>query len=106
MWVARAGFLLAGLMVACETESVCEEAVDKLEECNGGLPEGQPGFNRLPLAISRDDCSGTNECLAKCVAPASCAELKYAVQGGSTDPNSPPVLNGPKLLACLLACGE
>jgi hypothetical protein len=98
--------LLIGLAGACgDEQSVCEAAVDKLKACDVGRVEAEQGYSRLPL-ISTDDCSGDNECLAGCVAPASCAELIYGIKGGSTDPNTPPVPNGPKFVACVYACME
>src|SRR5688500_15963282 len=83
-----AEWALLSLLFGCDAQSVCDEAVDKLEECDIPGQIAKQGYSRLPLAISRDDCSGTNECCAKCVAPATCAELKNTFITGGTDPNS------------------
>jgi hypothetical protein len=91
------------LAAACAEQTVCEKAADKLEACEVGRVEAQ-GYMRLPLVISTDDCSGENECLAKCVARASCAEIVHGLKGGSTDPNEPPVSN--ELINCVFACIE
>lgn len=97
VWV----LLVASFALACgEDETVCEEAADKLNACDVGRSA------RLPLVISRDDCSGENECLAKCVASASCGAIKVGLQGGSTDPNEAPVSGGPAFLGCIHACME
>jgi hypothetical protein len=101
-WVV---LLLAGAL-ACAEGSVCEQAADKLEACEVGRVVAEQGYARLPLAISRDDCSGTNECLAQCVSPASCEDITYALKGGSTDPNTPPASGGPQFLACVDACAQ
>jgi hypothetical protein len=107
---AAAGARVAGailiLLLGCGEDSVCETAADKLQQCKIGDAVAEQGFARVPLAISRDDCTGTNECLARCVAPATCGELEFVVVGGSTDPNQPPVEGGPKLYGCITACVE
>jgi hypothetical protein len=96
--------VVASLAIGCgEEQTVCERAADKLEECEAGRVEAQ-GYMRLPLVISTDDCSGDNECLAKCVAPATCAEIVHGLKGGSTDPNEPPVSSA--LIGCVYACIE
>lgn len=58
----------------------CDDAADKLEEC------GSP-----PDDVNTDDCSGKNECAAKCVNDHSCAEIN------STDLSSP-------FFACMARC--
>ena len=95
---------MASLAVACgedgEDATVCEVAADKLNTCDVGSSAG------FPLLISTEDCSGENECLARCVAAANCSSIKYGVQGGSTDPNSDPVPGGPAFYGCIYACIE
>jgi hypothetical protein len=93
-------------LVGCGEDSVCEKAADKMNECKIGDAVAQQGFARLPLVIRRDDCTGTNECFAKCVESANCAELQAVIVHGlsSTDPNEPPVLSGVELEACVMAC--
>jgi hypothetical protein len=96
---------LISLAGACgEDQSACEAALDRLQACEVGRSEAR-GSSSLPL-ISSEDCSGENECLARCVAKASCAALIYGVKGHSTDPNEPPVPGGLELVACLDACAD
>jgi len=92
------------LMLGCDEESVCEKAADKLEACKVGDAVAAQGYARVPLTVSRDDCSETNECVARCVAPASCAEITGVVLGNSTDPNEPPVQGVGELYGCVAAC--
>ena len=92
---------LVGMLFGCG-DDICETAVDKLEECDIPDQIAERGFSRLPVAITRDECSGTNECFAKCVAPASCAELSYTFVYGGGDPNRPPATG--EVDACITAC--
>jgi hypothetical protein len=85
-------------------EKICDEAVDKLEACDIPGQIAEQGYARLPVAITREDCSGTNECFAKCVAPATCDELGYTFVYGGGDPNQPPATG--EVQACIMACVE
>jgi hypothetical protein len=93
-------------IIACGEDSVCETAADKMDECRIEEAVAEQGFARLPLAISRDDCNGSNECFAKCVDSATCAELEAVIVRGlhSTDPNEPPAPSGLDFYDCLMAC--
>jgi hypothetical protein len=101
----RVGIVLGliGLLFGC-SGSVCEEAVQKLEECDIPDQISEQGYSRLPVSITKEDCSGTNECFAKCVAPATCNDLGYAFVYGSGDPTRPPATREVEL--CILACVE
>lgn len=91
--------------MACgEEQSVCEAAEDKLKACDVGRVQAEQGGGRLPLAISTEDCSGRNECLAQCVTSATCAEIIVGVKGSSADPNEAPVSRA--FVACVYACVE
>ena len=92
-----------GMLFGCGDE-ICDEAVDKLEVC--GIPGqiAEQGYSRLPVAITREDCSSTNECFAKCVAPATCDELGHTFVYGSGDPNRPPATG--EVDRCITACVE
>lgn len=92
------------LLVGCEEDSVCEVAADKLEWCKFSDAAAEQGFARLPLTVARDDCTGLNQCVARCVAPASCGDIRALAFGSSTDPNSKPV--SLQLGNCILACIE
>jgi hypothetical protein len=106
------GLLLLALGAACGacTETVCEQAQSRIESCQPELDRarGTSGVNRQPRVS--DDCSGKNECIARCLAPASCdaiASLSYGVN--ITDPNSPPRSIGAdfdQVWACVEACSE
>jgi hypothetical protein len=91
-------------LAACAEETVCERAADKLQACHIGEKTFAKGYARIPLAIDRDHCSGQNECLAKCVDPASCSDLDYVLVSGVADPNLPPPTGHAELLACISAC--
>ncbi|HEY3498147.1 MAG TPA: hypothetical protein VGK73_25790 [Polyangiaceae bacterium] len=57
--------LVLGLSaLGCRTE--CEEAVDHWEECVG---RDDAGF------VTEGECSGKNECYAKCINDAECLDL-------------------------------
>jgi hypothetical protein len=83
--------LFAGLFalsaVACGSNE-CEDAEEKVkDECGITLtPELQKQTDR-----AKEECTGTDECAAKCVNDASCEELK------SEDENS-------DYVKCLSAC--
>lgn len=92
--------VLIGTLFGCGDE-ICDEAVDKLEACDIPGQIAEQGYSRLPVAITREDCSGTNECFAKCVAPATCAELGYTFVYGA-DLNRPPATG--EVERCIMAC--
>lgn len=81
--------LLAGMFalstVACGGDE-CDDAADKADECD--LPKGEGSTSNEDV-----ECSGLNECVAKCINDASCDELK------STDINN-------SYFKCVAACGE
>lgn len=106
MWARRVRLLLLtwSTMACGEEQSICEEAADKLKACDVGRAHAEQGFVRLPVAISTEECSGQNECLAQCVASATCVEIISGVTGSSTDPNEPPVSR--EFVACVYACME
>src|SRR6187402_3337711 len=61
--------LLGLALVGCGND--CDDAVDHIEECGiADFPE-----------VDTSECSGANECTAKCINDASCDELK------GTDPD-------------------
>ena len=78
--------LLAGMFalstVACGGDE-CDDAADKVEECNIGGGNG---------TTTNDDveCSGTIECQAKCFNDATCDEIKNGSE---------------KFSKCVLDCG-
>lgn len=74
--------MLAGLALGGCGKDPCEEAADKVKDCN--LPGGSS------TSGTSGDCSGTAECNAKCINDATCAEL--------TDLNS-------KFFECVAKCG-
>ena len=93
--------LLTWSTTACgEEQSVCEEGADKLKACDVGRARAV----RLPVVISTETCSGQNECLAQCVTSSTCAEIISGIEGGSSDPNSPPVSRD--FVACVYTCIE
>jgi hypothetical protein len=92
------------LILGCAEDSVCEKAADKLEGCKVGDAIAAQGYARVPLTVSREDCSEINECVARCVAAASCADIRSVVVGPSTDPNEPPAQGAGKLFGCVAAC--
>lgn len=55
-----------GLSVVACGKNDCDKAVDKMNEC--GVSDTSN--------VDTNDCSGQNECAAKCVNSASCAEIK------------------------------
>lgn len=83
--------LLAGMFalstVACGGDE-CDDAADKADECD--LPKGEGEGSAEGDDV---ECSGLNECLAKCINDASCEELK------SNDINS-------NYLKCAAACTQ
>jgi len=96
------------LLLACGggSKTTCQQAHDKLDQC-------QPQINaaaarrglRVPLSLS-DDCSGDDECVAACLAPAGCGAIVVLSAGSSTDPNDPR-LDAPDagtLFNCFSAC--
>jgi hypothetical protein len=52
----------------------CDDAVDKLEECN--VPTEGEG------SVDADECDGQSECVAKCINDHSCAEIKDETLSG------------------------
>ncbi len=101
------GLLVIALLLGCEHESVCDAAADELEACGrSGQLKAQPPYS-FPLTVSRDDCGGENECVARCLEPASCAAIDCVMGGvNSTDPNALPVPGCGKLYGCITACFE
>ena len=67
-----------GLLAACS--NACDDALDKVEECTGQPPQGDP------------DCSDRAACEADCVLDASCDEIT-----GKANPNP--------YADCVTACG-
>jgi hypothetical protein len=91
------------LAVACA--SPCEEAEDKMSSCQDEIRRArgdQPYFER-PLGVS-GDCSGDNECRAKCINDASCEDIASVMVGLSRDPNAPASPGALKLSRCLDGC--
>ena len=85
--------LVCWLLIACSgsDKTTCEQAHDKLEACQSQIDAGAAKRGlRVPLSLSAD-CSGDDECLAECLAPASCGAIVILSTGSSTDPNEPPV---------------
>src|SRR5688572_18419507 len=96
------GWAAMVLTLGCGEESVCETAADKMDDCEVASEVEQGNARGLPVVISRDECSGANECLSRCLVPASCSDIKQVVLGSVSDPNEPPPLMGGKLYACFM----
>ena len=78
--------LTSGLLaLACSGSDDCDDALDKLSECN--LRTDFAGVD-----FDDSDCDGRTQCIANCVKDASCAELN------ATEASSP-------YRACLAGCG-
>jgi len=72
---AMMGLLMAlGLALGGCGNNDCEDAADKIKECNIAEFDVNPN--------SGGDCSGQSECAAKCINDATCADL------ASNDENS------------------
>lgn len=67
--------VLLGLSaLGCRTE--CEEAIDHWEECVGRDEAG--------IRPVENECSGYNECIAKCINDAECLDLnRYSDPNGT-----------------------
>ena len=90
--------------------TVCEQAQEKIESCRAALDRARgPNEPRRDPIVS-DECSGRNECSARCWASASCDAIVALSYGtNSTDPNSPPRSIGADyydVIACHKACSE
>jgi hypothetical protein len=108
LFVSRASAsvrLLSGLAViaGCASDDPCEAARQKLDMCKDEIQKAVAisGFVSFPVTFS-GECTGTNRCLAECARDVGCSELAYAISGGPTDPNAPPISG--RFLGCALHC--
>ena len=111
-----ARWAVMGVLLSCEDETVCEKAADRLKYCHamkrdegpllGNSNSSVPVHMGTMLLVAPDDCSGLNECLGTCLAPATCADIEGIESGNSTDPNAPPFAINPELAACVQACWQ
>ena len=61
------------LAVAGCSSNDCEDAMDKLEECDVNFGAAQPSDDEV------SECNASAECGAKCINDASCADIKGAL---------------------------
>lgn len=93
--------------IAIGCSDVCETAADKMDDCKIEEEVKKQGYARFPVVVSRDDCSGFNECAAECTEDATCASLQNViVRGFYTDPSNPPPPGAAKIYGCLRTCIE
>jgi hypothetical protein len=78
--VLMTGFLVLG----CGSDD-CDDAIDKLSECNLGADYANVNFDD-------EDCDGRTQCIADCINGSSCAEIT-AAEATST------------YRTCIAACG-
>lgn len=107
----RLGFVLAAALVTCSAcaGSICEQAQDNIESCRPALDRARGPNQPRRDPVVTDECSGQNECAARCWASASCDTMVVLTYGNITDPNSPPRFFGAdydEVIACFDACSE
>jgi hypothetical protein len=77
--------LMAGLLALSCGSNDCDDAIDKLSECNLGADYANVDFDN-------DSCDGRTQCIADCINGSSCAEI-VAAEATST------------YRVCIAACG-
>lgn len=89
--------LFAGMFalsaVACGGNE-CEDAADKADECGVELSAEQKAASDK----ASEECSGNDECAAKCINDASCDDIK------NLNSSSPSASN--PIIACVAKCGS
>jgi hypothetical protein len=82
---------LSLVMLGIGCGNACDDAVDKLEECDIAESSG----------VDTDECGDKDECAADCIADADCSELKALFGGGMSSATD---LTNSKLLSCMSKC--
>jgi hypothetical protein len=109
--------LVLGLLVtvACGCDSTCENAQEKLDECDDeisreididkGTSSRVSVYLALPIGVS-DECNELDECVSDCVNAAECPAIAYVmVHGGvQMDPNAVPPSGTAEFSACINDC--
>jgi hypothetical protein len=107
--------LVLGLLAitACGCDSSCENAQEKLDECDDEVarelkkrPNWMLDFHlALPIGVS-DECNELDQCVSECVNAAECPAIAHVmVHGGAqTDPNDTRPSGTAKFSVCIEDC--
>jgi hypothetical protein len=107
--------LVLGLLaiVACGCDSTCENAQDKLDQCDDEIsrelkkrPDWMTNYYlALPIGVS-DECNELDECVSECVNAAECPAIASVVVNGGAqmDPNAMPPSGTAEFSVCINDC--